>query len=651
MRLIGDTLRPLGLIIRMKAIVDSPRHIRFESFELDLRTCELRKDGSPVKLQGQPMQILVMLLERPGEIVTREELQKTLWPNDTFVEFDHSINAAIKRLRHALGDSTESPKYIETLARRGYRFIWPIDVTGTTAEPDRAVKETQVSAGASPKPKNYRLLVSVAAIVAILAVLLGLNVGGWREKLRPRASGSHIDSLAVLPLENLSRDPDQEYFADGITEAVISDLGKIGALRVISRQSVMHFKGSKETLPQIARALNVDAIVEGTVEHSGNRVVVSVDLIQASPEKHLWGEQYAREVKDILVLQNELAQSIAGEIRIRVTPAEKARLTSARALDPEAYDGDLKGRYFLSKRNPEGFKKAIEYFNRAVEKDPTYADPYAMLAQTYFLAANFGALPPTEALPKGSAAALKAISLDDSFSEAHVDAAWVAQQAWRWDEADREFARAIELNPNYAYGRSAYSYYLSSMGRFDEAIEQARRAESLDPLSPLFSNGVGSRLYWARRYDEAIAQCQKALELEPNFATANYDLARAYEQKGMLPQAIAEAERAVQLFGRTPLFLGALGHAYAISGRRTEALNIVQELLRPPLQRLGPQMSLATIYTGLGNKDQAFEQLEMAYREHSAWLVLIYMDPVFDPLRRDPRFADLIRRLELPPVH
>src|SRR5579864_836838 len=227
----------------MKAMVDSPRHIRFESFELDLRTCELRKDGAPVKLQGQPMQILVMLLERPGEIVTREELQKTLWPDDTFVEFDHSINAAIKRLRHALGDSADTPRYVETLARRGYRFISTIDVTGTTVEPDRPPKEIQVPAGSSPKGKNYRLLVSVAAIVTILAVLLGLNVGGWREKLHPQVGVQYIESLAVLPLENLSRDPDQEYFADGITEAVISDLGKIGALRVISRQSAMHFKG------------------------------------------------------------------------------------------------------------------------------------------------------------------------------------------------------------------------------------------------------------------------------------------------------------------------------------------------------------------------------------------------------------------------
>jgi len=635
----------------MKAAVDSARRIRFESFELDLRTCELRKDGAPVKLQGQPMQILVMLLERPGEIVTREELQKTLWPNDTFVEFDHSINAAIKRLRHALGDSAESPKYIETLARRGYRFIWPIDVTGTTLEQNRAAKPIPVSANATPQPKNHRLLLSGAFVTATLAVLLGLNVGGWREKLRPRASGSHIDSLAVLPLENLSRDPDQEYFADGMTEALITDLGNVSALRVISRRSVIHFKGTKKALPEIARELNVDAVLEGTVEHSGNRVRISVNLIQASPERHLWAKNYDRELKDILLLESELAQAITGEIRISLTRKEQARLASAHAVNPDAYEAYVKARFFLNKRTESGIAKAVELFNEALGKDSNYAEAHAALAQCYGLAAFYGVLSFREAWDQARVSAERALALDESLSEAHAAMALVLDANWQWQKADYEFKQAIELSPNYTDIRTFYVNYLLIMGRVDEAIALAQGSEKLDPISAMAAATLGTALTYARRYDDAIVENMRAIELDPTFPIGHLNLGRAYELRGMLPQSIAELEKAAETFGRTPLFLGFLGHSYAVSGRRTAALKVVSELEKPSMRKLHPAFHIGLIYSGLGDKDSAFKWFELAYREHLGATMAYLQDPIFDPVRSDPRFVDLVRRVGLPTIH
>jgi TolB-like protein/tRNA A-37 threonylcarbamoyl transferase component Bud32 len=496
---------------------------------------------------------------------------------------------------------------------------------------------------------GWRAAAIAAAGLALLAALLvGLNVGGWRDRVLGRAGAPRIESLAVLPLENLMGDPAQEYFVDGMTEALIADLGQIEALRVISRTSVMQYKGVKKPLPQIARELNVDAVIEGSVLRSGDRVRITAQLIQATTDRHLWAQSYERDLRDILALQSDVAGAIANEIKIKLTPQEQARLARGRSVDPEAYRLYLQGRYYFSRRTLPAFDKSIQLFQQVLEKDPGSALAYAGLAESYGILPWYGGGLPKEAFPKAKAAAVKALELDDFLAEAHAALGFVLLYwDWDWSAAEGELKRAIELKPGYVVGHHWYAEYLSAMGRHEEAIAQVRRAQDLDPLSPLMLAIGGEVCFYARRYDEAIEQCQKALELDSNYALAHANLAWGYLGKGLHGEAIAEFEKAARLYG-SDRTLG-LPLAYAAAGRRGEALKML-DLAREQSKRgeISPWW-LAQMYLGLGEKQKALEWLEKAYEEHDPRMAFLKVEPLLDALRSDPRFQNLLRRMNFPP--
>jgi TolB-like protein/DNA-binding winged helix-turn-helix (wHTH) protein len=641
-----------------------PRSVRFGNFELDTRTGELSAESGKIRLQEQPLQILMMLLERRGELVTREELHNALWPGTSFGDLEDSLNHAVRRLREALGDEAERPRYIETLPRRGYRFIGAVQLHHplTPSSERRGVvadSSPAVAAGGQGvvEPGRRWVIASAAGVILTsMAVILAFNLAGVRDRLlsavgiRHGAVPTKIESLAVLPLENLSGSPEQEYFADGMTEALITDLGKISALRVISRTSVMQYKGTKKPLPEIARELNVDAVLEGTVARSGNRVRITANLLHAPTDRHLWAETYESDLRDVLALQDEIASAIANQIQIKLTPQEQARLARARPVNPEAHEAYLKGCYYWNLRTEDGLKKGIDYFQQAIEKDPGYALAYAGLADSYVVLGERALTAPKEAYPRVKAAAFKALELDETLAEAHAPlGAARYEYDWDWVGAESEFKRAIELNPGYAAAHQWYAEYLSYMGRHNEAIAEIKRARELDPLS-LIINAVGGLVsFFARRYDEAIAQCRRTLELNAGFSPARDYLCRAYEQEKLYDEAISECQKGIVLGEGDPGCSGSLARVYAAAGKRPEALKIISNLRELSKQKYVSPYQIAHIYTALGDFDQAFAWLEKAYAARSMALIELKVDPRLDPLRSDPRFQDVLRRMNFPP--
>jgi len=645
--------------------------VHFGVFEADLRSGELCKHGLKVKIQEQPFRVLAMLLEQPGQNVTREELRKKLWPADTFVDFEHGLNAAINKLREALGDSADNPRFVETLHRRGYRFIAPVEAHHPLAHPSesRAVgvesppgsegdqREVVVGAVREPPLRKRWIVALSAGVVALLAVLIALDIAGVRQRVL-RAVGAVreppllIRSIAILPFDNLSHDPEQEYFADGMTEELITNLGKISALRVISRTSVMQYQRTRKPLPQIARELNVDAIVEGTVQRSENRMRITANLLHAPTDRHLWAATYERDLRDVLVLQDEVARDIAGQIQIKVAPQESARLTNARPVNPEAYRLYLLGRFYWNKRTEEGLKNALDHFQRAVETDPTYAPAYAGLADSYLQLANSGFRPPNESMPRAKAAAQKALDIDESLAEAHTSLAEIHDDYdWDWPACEKEFKRAIELNPNYATAHMWYAEYLSLTRRHAEAIAEAQRAQQLDPLSPVIRVVLATYggYFYARQYDEAIRTLRDAVSLFPAYPQPYRCLVAVYEAKGMYQEAIAAYQKAESLSGASPAEVAALGQAYAKGGTRGYYLWKIEKLREKSKHDYVRPVDLAYLYAGLGEKDQAFSYLEKAYQDRDFMLNLLQIEPAFDPLRSDPRFQELLRRMNFPP--
>jgi serine/threonine protein kinase/TolB-like protein/Tfp pilus assembly protein PilF len=519
------------------------------------------------------------------------------------------------------------------------------------------VSPAAISAGRTP-PLQRRVVLAagaLAAIVAAVAVLAALNVAGLRDRFvrtvggRPAVSLPKIESLAVLPLENLSHDPEQEYFADGMTDALIAELGQIGSLRVISRTSVMQYKGAKRPLPQIAKELNVDAVIEGSVLRSGGRVRITAQLIGAVPERHLWARNYERDLRDVLSVQGEIASAIADEVKAKVTPDVQARLARARPVNPEAHQAYLKGRYFWNLRTEEGLKKSVEYFQQAIERESSYALAYAGLADSYFSLGDWNLAAPKEAFPRAKAAAFKALQMDETLAEAHVPlgAATMAYD-WDWVGAEKEFKRAIALNPSYAIAHHRYAGYLTFVGRHNEAIAEMKRAQELDPLSPAINMSGGLVFFYARRYDEAIAECRRTLELNAGFAPAHLYIGRAFEQEKRYDEAIAEF-KAMALEGRNTMQLPNLGRVYAAAGRKAEALKSISQLRELSKRRYVSSWQIAGIYAALGDSDQALAWLEKAYEGRSDGLILLKVDPTVDSLRSDPRFQDLLRRMNFPP--
>ena len=640
------------------------RILRFGLFEVDMESCELRKKGVRLKLREQSHHILRILLEHPGEIVTREELRRRLWLPDTFVDFDHSLNTAMMRLREVLGDSSENPRFIETLPRRGYRFIAPVQQVGPDerggslarpgplpAEPapwSEGPPEVPFSERLIPAGHRWRPPFLMAVALGLCLLLAAGVVYKMRQTAATPALARPIQSLVVLPMENLSGNSNEQYFADGMTDELIASLARISSIRVLSRTTSMGYKGTHESLNRIAKELDVDAVVEGTVLRSGNRVRITAELIQVSTDRHLWADTYESSLNDILALQNRVASAIVDEIRIRLTPQDKARLATTPNVSSAAYEDYLKGLFHWNKRSAGDLVQAISYFESATVKDPQYALAYAGLADAYGIlgAAIVGTVPTSEVAPKAQAAATRAVELDDTLAETQTALATEKfNYEWDWKAAEAGFRRAIALNANYATAHQRYSLYLIAMGRQQESLDEMERARSLDPLSVSVNFSLGWRLYMSRQYDRAIAQLLNTVEMDRSFLLPHIVLGECYEQKGDYPRAIAELQQAALMSQHSPPVIAALGHVYGMAGKRAEALKILDELYAESATRYVSPFYTALVYVSLRDHQQAADWLEKAYGDRSNTLVFANVDPQLDSLRSNPRFVDILRRM------
>jgi TolB-like protein/DNA-binding winged helix-turn-helix (wHTH) protein/Tfp pilus assembly protein PilF len=601
-----------------------PNVFRFGVFELDVRALELRKAGRRIHVQQQPLQILALLLGRQGEVVTRDELRAALWASDVYVDFDRGLNKAMVKLREALDDSANAPRFIETLPRVGYRFI--------------AAEGAKQPVALPPQARSVPLLVAAAALVVVIA-------GAWVAIRWPRSTP--IRSIAVLPLENLSGDPSQEYFADGMTDELTTALAQIGQLRVISRTSAMRYKTARKSAPEIARELNVEAVLEGSVTRAGNRVRITAQLIDALHDKHLWARSYEGEAKDVLGLQDAVARDVADIIRLNLSAEEQERLTRRREVDPQAHEAYLTGLYYWNRRDSINTAKALQAYQRAVAIDPSYAPAYAGIAQCNIVLIYSGNLRGTDVRPLVAAALNKALTLDPASAEAHTALAGAKLYfEYDWAAAEHEYRHAIELNPNYVVAHQWYAQLLGAEGRTEEELAHAKAALALDPLSVATINIWGQHLYRARRFDEAAATLNRVIGLEPDYASARWNLALVHIAQKRFTQAIAELQKVEQRKGNANVY-GGLGLAYAMAGDTARAKSILEQLVHERSRYVDP-WSVALVYTGLGDRDQAFVWLQKAIDDRDNQVALVNNEPALDSLRSDPRFAALLRRMGVP---
>jgi TolB-like protein/DNA-binding winged helix-turn-helix (wHTH) protein/Tfp pilus assembly protein PilF len=623
----------------------------FLDFELDPGRYELRRKGRNVPLEKIPMDLLILLLEKKGDVVSREEIIERIWGKDVFVDSEAGVNTAIRKIRQSLHDDPENPRFIQTLVGRGYRFLPPIKVV---KEPPRDLNDVSTNDLASRKAVSQELplphpwvIWAVAFVLGVsVLVFLAANVRGSRDWLLGWSRPAPIRSLAVLPIENLSRDPGEEYFTDGITDELITDLAQIGELRVISRTSVMRFKGTRKPLPEIARELNVDAVVEGTVERYGDHVRVRAQLIRAADDRHLWAETFEREPQDILALQSEVASAIARQVQVKLVPGPRG---GVRPVKPAVYEEYLKGRFAWNKRSEAALQEGIEHFQQAIAIDPNYAAAYSGLADSYTTMGYLSYIAPKEAFSQARAAALKALELDGTLAEPHASLAYVRfYHDWDWPGAEAEFKQAIALNPNYATAHDWYSYYLTAMGRPEEALGEIRRAQEIDPLSLVISTDMGFQLFYKRRYDEAILQLRKTLEMNPKFPLAHLWLGRAYQQKEMYEEAIAEYSETDAALPGWVVTLAGIGNVEGMAGKKREARDMLARLNTLSQKKYVTPYGVALVYAGLGEKNQALNWLDKALDDRSHWLVWMRLDPRWDPIRDEPRFKRIVGRVGFP---
>jgi TolB-like protein/DNA-binding winged helix-turn-helix (wHTH) protein/tetratricopeptide (TPR) repeat protein len=642
----------------MPDATQTPSVRRFGAFEINLQSAELRKNGMRLRLSGQPFQVLSVLIERAGEMVTREELHSRLWPADTFVDFDHGLNNAVARIRDVLDDSSETPRYVETIPRRGYRFIAPLanprpaTVPSPPAKSDATpVPETigLVASGPSILPAErkfsstrLRMLLGGIAVLALFAFALVLYRGSHEK----RTSQLAIKALAVLPLKNLSGDPTQEYLADGMTEALIGRLSMIRGLRVISRTSVMPLKDTKLSAPDIAKTLQVDALVEGSVMREGSRIRVYAQLIRGATDEHFWSETYDRELSDVLALESDVAQSVSRKVEVTVTGEEHSRLVAARHVSPDVYENYLKGQFAKSNNRAE-IEQSISYFEEAIRKDPTFAPAYVGLADAYDgLGASFVGAPTSETRPKAIRAAQKALDLDPGLAEAHALLGRILKKQFQWADAEAQYQQALALNPNNSAAHREYANWLTSHGRVDEALAWARRARELDPLGS-GGNTIGWILFHARRYDEAIREFRSVLAVYPDDASTHLFLAFPMIAKGQAKEAIPDLEKTASATHRSPGALELLATAHARAGHRAEALRLLKELQQGREAGSVQATSFINPNLALGNYDEALVWFERAFEKRENILQWLKVHPFFDPVRDDPRFKDLQRRVGL----
>jgi TolB-like protein/DNA-binding winged helix-turn-helix (wHTH) protein/Tfp pilus assembly protein PilF len=652
----------------------SPHGLRFGIFEIDLDARELKKNGLRVKLQEQPCKILAAMARRAGEVIPREELYSELSTHSTY-DSKHGLNNAIQKIREVLGDSPENARFIETVPGRGYRFLPQVEVVykPLVSDTSQAVQDhrshpqiAQINPPIASTPfttlpavrkdsaataewnwKHWRLwrslrVTSYAALAALLVVTIWFIL--FREP------GEAIDSVAVLPFVNASTDPGTDYLIDGITETLIGQLSQIPRIKVMARSTVIRYQGSNIDPQKVGRDLKVGAVLTGRVLQRGDELTISMELVNVRDGSELWAGRYNRKLADILAVQEDIAREITDKLRLRLESEEKKRLIGYLTENPEAYQLYLNGRYYWNKRAPDNIQKAIDYFNAAIAKDSRYALAYAGLADCYHVPAN--PLPPRQKMPLAKVAAMMALQLDDTLAEAHTSLARVLfVYDWDWPAAETEFKRAIELNPRYAPAREWYGEFLAATGRFREADAQKKQALTLEPRSLIVNFDGGLVSYFSRDYDQAIDRFQKTLELDANFPAPYQFLGAAYEQRGVFEKAITAFQKAITVTQgpARALAMAGLAHVYAVSGRKTEAHKILAELQRLSEHSYVQATVPALVYAGLGENDQAFAWLDKAYEEHSFSLSEIKVEPRFDPLRSDPRFADLLRRMGLPP--
>ncbi len=584
----------------MASFPTSVQVVRFGEYEADLRSRELRRDGVTVRLPDQSFEVLTMLLEQPGGLVAREDLRRRLWPADTFVDFDHGLNNAVKRLRDALGDSADVPEFVETLPRRGYRFIGKIDST----EPEAPAQI---------------------------------------PKQGPQAS-AHPIMLAVLPFQNLSGDASQDYFSDGLTEELITQLGELNGnqLGVIARTSSMMYKHTMKDVGQIGRELGVDYVLESSVRRDGDQVRITVQLIRVKNQVHVWANSYDREMTHSIAVQEEVARAVAQRIRVKLADSEVAQ----RPLNPAANEAYLRGRYFWNQFTEDGFSQAASYFDQAVAADPKFASAYSGLSDSYAFLVITNVIPPREGWPRARDAAQRAVELDGALSDARLSLAHFRMHIWEWKDSDLEFKKAIALDPSNATAHRWYAAYLVSLAKHQEALEEITQAHRLDPLSLANNAEVVRTLYYGRQYEQAVEQARKAELVDPEFPRTHFWLGRVYAQMGKYSEAIAEAEHAAPSPDST-LRVTELAYACARAGKIAEARGLLRELQERSKRAYVPAYDLAVVHLALGENEAALEWLQRAYDEHDWGLIVLAVEPRLDPLRSDPRFQGLLRKVGL----
>jgi len=633
----------------------SRRIVRFGVFEADLETGELRKNGAKVPLQGQPFQVCAILLERSGKLVTREELRQKVWPEDTFVDFDHAVNTAIKKIRIALGDEADNPRFVQTLPRRGYRFICPV-LTGdghlAEAEHPATAATTVVETGPTDQRLGARPRFLVTILISCCALSLAVMVYlGWHRMRAGRPSpGSGYVMLAVLPFQNLSGDPNQDYFSDGLTEEMIAQLGALSPdqLGVIARTTSMAYKHTSKSVEQIGSELGVGYVLESSVRRDGNQMRISVQLIRVHDQLHVWARSYDRHISHSIELQEEVAKAVAEQIEVKLSASYKGR-TNPHHLDAGANEAYLRGRYFWNQFTPEGYLKAISYFQQAIARDPNFAEAYSGLADSYNFLVVTDSIPASEGHPKALEAARRAVSLGVDLAEPHASlAVAMARSEWNWAGAESEYTRAITLNPSYAMVHRLYASILGATRRHHEAWEQINEAMRLDPLSLPNNAEVVRTLYYARNYDQAIEQGQKAMQLDPNYVRSHFWLGRVYSQKGMHKKAIAASEKILESMPDSTLGLTEMAYSLAVAGQRKEARQILRRLEWRSASAFVPAYNFAVIHIALNEEEVAMRYMQQAYENRDWALLVLAVEPRLDPVRKDSRFQEILAKLKFP---
>ncbi len=644
----------------------------FGEFRLDTQNRVLRLGEEPIALTPKAFEVLLLLIQHSGQTVSKDELMRVVWA-DSFVE-ESNLTQTVFMLRKALGE-TPDQRNILTLPGRGYRFVADVSEvpgngraggdgqaaegagvdpsaslrTGSSASSGQAlVRPRRKGASGATQSRQMKPLFPFALGIVLIAGAIAY-FRWFSPRTQPPVQPGRM-MLAVLPFQNLTGDAAQEYFSDGMTEEMITRLGNLDPqhLGIIARTSVMHYKNNQPALNQVGRELGVQYVLEGSVRRDSDKVRITAQLIQVKDQTHIWARQYDRDLSDLLALQGEIAQEISDEIQLTLGDHKQIISPSQPSLSPQSYDAYdlyLKGRYFWNQRTSDGFHHAIDYFQQAVAKDPSYARAYAGLADSYALLSGYSTAPQTEFMPKARAAALKALELDENLAEAHTSLALITEiYDWDWQTAEKEYRRAIELNPNYATAHHWFAECLTWQGRFDEALRESERARQLDPLSLIIAADNGAILYYSRQYDRAIEQFKAVRELDPNFSRAGL-IRWAYDQKGMFKDALADTEFYRRVYGDQPWAWSSLAYVYGRSGQPVQAQHALAKLQELNRRRPMDPAVIAWAHVGMGNKDQALVWLEKAYAQHSNVMVTLKVEPAFDPLRSDPRFQDLMHRV------